>query len=109
MMLTSDDKGLVPMDVEDKGRNGKGKTKDGKSKGAGKDNKGGKGKGDGGEKGYESWNKEGCGKGNGEKTIFLEQRQWQRQSMLRVWQAGPCGKRLLKSSHRSPMIGVTIT
>ena len=49
-MLTSDDKGMAPMDidrVQDKGKKGKGKTKDGKSKGKGKDNKGSKGKGDG--------------------------------------------------------------
>ena len=69
-MLTSDDKGLAPMDIErvqGKGKKGKGKTRDGKSKGKGKDNKGGKGKGDGGKKGY--GNKEGWGKGKGRSNL----------------------------------------
>ena len=69
-MLTSDDKGLAPMDidrVQDNRKKGQRKTKDGKSRGKAKDNKGGKGKGAGGKKGHESWNKEGWGKGKGEK------------------------------------------
>ena len=67
MMLTSDDKGLAPMGidrVQDRRKKGKGQTKDGKSKGKGKDTTGGKAKGDGGKRVM--------------KAIFLERRQRQR-------------------------------
>ena len=93
MMLTSDDKGLAPMDidrVQDKGKKGKGETKDGKSKGKGKDTAA-KVKEMEAKRATKVGTKKAGAKGRSNLPGNMTNAKRQRQSMLHVWQARPCG------------------